>query len=475
MPSHIVSDLSIESLDSTANSRSKTKWWTPRLAWPVIAAAVIRFTLLVVTLARNGSSAFSQADTTSYLIPGCNLLQHGRFIADGAPDLLRMPGYPLFLAITSLAGMPAAAVANVILSVFSVVLVWRLGRTVFGDDRIALGAAWIFAFEPVSVYFSAFLLSEPLFLALFLLSLERLAMFLCRRNLPVLAVAGLWLVAATFVRPVTYYLTAALAVGLFIVLARVPGLRWKAPAVLLISVLPWLTAWQIRNWVETGYSGFSSSKDVILYYVAAPNVKAHLEHRTLLDVRKDLGFIDFDNNSGQDYLFQPYLALHPEQAGWSQGKRLAYMHSEAARVIRAHYGVYLRLCFTALLSQVFYPGGYIDSRLHLIDPAPSAGSANKDAVRSRIMIVKEHPWAVAWKAVFAGMLLGMYLFAVRGVFRSSMHNACLWLLLGTSVYLMAFSAAIGESGGGWRYRHPVMPAVCIFAAAGFLRRKTIAQ
>jgi 4-amino-4-deoxy-L-arabinose transferase-like glycosyltransferase len=171
----------------------KTEWWTPRLAGPVIAAAVVRLALLAATLVRSGSGALLQTDTDSYLEPGRNLLLHGRFFADGVPDLLRTPGYSLFLAITSLAGLPAAALANVILSVFSVILVWKLGRTVFGDNRIALGAAWIFAFEPISVTWSCILMSETLFLALLLLSLERLAVFLRGRRLPVLAVSGLWL------------------------------------------------------------------------------------------------------------------------------------------------------------------------------------------------------------------------------------------------------------------------------------------
>src|SRR5271166_707575 len=309
---------------STACLSFADEWWTPRLAGPVIAAAVVRLTLLVVVLLRNGIGPLINPDTSTYLEPGRNLLLHGRFVANGAPDVFRTPGYSLFLAITSLAGLPTAALVNVILSVFCVILVWRLGRTAFGDDRIALGAAWIFAFEPISVTWSGILMSETLFLAFFLLCLERLAAFLRERSLPVLAVAGLWLAAATFVRPVTYYLPIVLAVGLFLALVRVPGLRWKAPAVFLISVLPWLAAWQMRNWVETGYSGLSTVSEVNLFFFVAPDVMGSVEHRSLVEELNDSGYPDFRNlrilNSGQLYLSQPYLARHPEQAGWNQSK-----------------------------------------------------------------------------------------------------------------------------------------------------------
>lgn len=356
MTARNASDMNIESSNPAANTSFISEWWTPRLAGPIIAAAVIRLALLVVKLARFGISSCIYSDTASYLEPGRNLLLHGRFVADGVPDLVRTPGYPLFLAFTSLAGLPAAAVANLILSVFSVLLVWKLGRTVFADDRIALGAAWIFALEPVSFTYSCVLMSESLFLVLLLLSMERLAEFLRERRLPLLVAAGLWLAAATFVRPVTYYLPVALALGLYVVLVRVSGLRWKAPAVLLISVLPWIAAWQVRNWVETGYDGFSSISEINLYFDDAADVTARLEHRPFLDVRKDLGYSDFTDNNGQFYLYQPYLALHPEQAGWSQGQRLAFMHYEAVRVIWAHYGVFLRNCLLDLFKMVIDRG-----------------------------------------------------------------------------------------------------------------------
>jgi 4-amino-4-deoxy-L-arabinose transferase-like glycosyltransferase len=467
----------MESAGSTACSSYAAGWWMPRLAGPLITAVVVRLMLLAVTLARNGIRPLINPDTTSYLEPGRNLLLHGRFVADGVPDLLRTPGYPLFLAATSLAGLPAAALANVILSVFIVFLVWKLGRAVFDDGRIALGAAWICAFEPIAVVNSAVLISETLFLALFLLSMERLAAFLRGRSLRVLAAAGLLLAAATFVRPVTYYLPIALALGLFLALARVPGLRWKAPAVLLISVLSWLAAWQFRNWVETGYAGFSSVSDVNLYFFIAPDVAARVEHRSYIDMRNELGYGCGIDCGERFYLYPRYLAFHPEQAEWSQGQRLAFMHSAALSVIQAHSGVYLRVCFSHLLVALFSPGtGAFRSLLYPEEfERMSHLIAYKGPVRGAIALAKAYPWIAAEKAAFVAALLGLYLLAARGVFRGGMHRACLWLLLGMSLYFFAVTAAAGGAGIAARYRLPVMPVVCVLAAAGFLRKEKIAQ
>jgi hypothetical protein len=430
--------------------------------------------MLAVSLARMGTRALIVADTSSYLIPGRNLLLHGRFAADGVPDLLRTPGYSLFLAITSVADLPAAAVVNVILSVISVILVWKLGRAVFTDPNIALGAAWLFAFEPGSVSSSVILMSESLFLVFFLLSMERLTEFLRGRRLPVLAVAGLWLAAATYVRPVTYFLPVALALGLFLVLRRVPGLRWKAPAVLLISVMPWLAAWQIRNWVETGYRGFSSVREANLYFLVAADVTVRIEHRRW--VSAELGYGDFTNNSGQTYLFQPYLALHPEQAQWNQAQRLAYLHSEAMRIIQAHFGVYMRSCLVGGFKILSFPATYNLARPVDQKPLTYAEAITENSPagwRFKIARIWPNPWQVVEHAIFGLLLLGLYLFAARGLFCGGVHAACLWLLLGTSLYFLAVSAAMMGPLPQTRLRLPVMPLVCILAAAGFRRTKTI--
>src|ERR1035438_9861694 len=182
--------------DSPSGPLGQDSWWTPLLAWPLVVAAAVRLALMIAThalLARKGVTAFSMIDTPGYFESGRNLLLHGSFVRGGHPYLSRTPGYPLFLALTSLPGLEFAVLVQVILSALTVVLVWRLARGIFQDDRIALLSAWIFAFEPVSIFNSVLLMSETLFLVFFLLSLERLVQFLRGRRLFVLVEAGLWL------------------------------------------------------------------------------------------------------------------------------------------------------------------------------------------------------------------------------------------------------------------------------------------
>jgi hypothetical protein len=413
--------------------------------------------LLSAALVLSGSGVIASGDTASYLEPGRNLLLHGRFITGALPEIDRTPGYPLFLALFSLTGPATAALAQVLLSAFTVLLVWRLARVVFAEERVALLAAWLFAFEPVSVIYSVRLLPETLFLALLLLSLERLAVFLRDRSLWALAQAGLWLAAATFVRPVSYYLQTALALGLFVVLARVPGFRWKAPAVLLLSALPWLAAWQLRNQIETGFGGFSSIVARNLYFYQAAEVEARAQHRPFIEVQSGLGYPDE----------QSYRMRHPEQTGWNQARRVDFMRSEAARVLRADPGTSLKVQLEGSVVVAFTPCAAELLRLLGVYPADGPQRVlNQGPLRSAIRLEQAHPGPAVLMATLEVVLLGLYLLAARGAHSGCARREVMWLLLGVSLYFLAVSGGAQAVG---RYRLPVMPIVCIFAAAGLQR------
>ncbi len=79
----------------------KNPW---RAAPPAIAAAALHLILMAAVLWHGGVDALIQPDTGSYLRPGRNLLLHGQFASGGLPELVRTPGYPLFLALLSCAG-----------------------------------------------------------------------------------------------------------------------------------------------------------------------------------------------------------------------------------------------------------------------------------------------------------------------------------------------------------------------------------
>lgn len=430
-----------------------------RLAGPAIGAFAVRAAVLAVALARTGTAAIASGDTASYLIPGRSLLLHGRFATGVLPEIDRTPGYALFLAVTSLPGMAFAALVQVVLSAASVILVARLARTAVGDEGAAILAAWIYAFEPLAVVYSARLLPETLFAALLLMSLERVAAFLRGRRLGALVAGGFWLAAAIFVRPVGYYLPFALAGGLIVALRRERGLRWKAPAVLLAAVLPWLVVWQARNWMETGFGGFSSIAARNLYFYQAAEVEARAERRPLSEVQKELGYADE----------QSYLARHPEQAEWSEGRRAAFMGKAASAILGAHPGLALQMYAEGVAVVALTPGGA--ELLGLTGTWPHdwpARIVDRGPVRSSAGLAARHPGTACVLVLFAGVLVGLYLLAVRGGVGLGAKSAQMWLLAGAAAYLIGIAGGAQAVG---RYRLPAMPEICILAAVGTRGRR----
>jgi hypothetical protein len=228
--------------------------------------------------------------------------------------------------------------------------------------------------------------------------------------------------------------------------------------VLLLSVLPWLAVWQARNKIETGFGGFSSIVARNLYFYQAAEVEARVQHRPFIEVQSGLGYPDE----------QSYLARHPEQAGWDQARRAAFMRSEAARVLRAHPGTAMKVQLEGAAVVAFTPCAA--ELLRLLGVYPENGPkrvVDEGPVRSALWFARAHPGPAALMAALEAVLLGLYLLAARGALCGCARREVLWLLLGVSLYFLAVSGGAQAVG---RYRLPVMPVVCAFAAAGLPRR-----
>ena len=431
----------------------------------LVAAVLLRMSLLIAALILTGTHVITQGDTASYLNPGRNLMLHGAFAAGGIPEIDRTPGYPLFVEITGMIWdhVFLTAAAQILVSLASLLLVWKIADRVFPHRNAGSIAAWLYALEPLSIVYSVRLMPEALFVFLLLLVIERLMAFERSAKLTALAAAGALLAAATYVRPVSYYLVFALAAGGSIAAPRQRGLRWKAPALLLAVVIPLLAAWQIRNYVETGYRGFSSIVEKNLYFFQSAEVSAELQHLSLGAEQQQRGYPE------DKY----YAAAHPDQLSWSQSHRLSYMRAQSLAILSSHPALYLKThlagvdivaftpCATELLQLIgAYPLG--DAMPHRI--------LNEGVVASAKRVILSHPAVAIAMALFEGFLLLLYAGAVRCFARADRITPPMLTLSGIGLYFLLISGGAQAVG---RYRQPVMPELCILAAGGLtLSRKS---
>lgn len=424
---------------------------------PLLIAALLRLALMTAAYARTGTQIMTQGDTASYLEPGRNLILHGIFATAGQPEIDRTPGYPIFAMLTGMAfgNVLLTVVAQILLSLASMLVLSRIADRLYPNRHIGIRAAWLYAVEPLSILYTVRLMPETLFVLLLLLAIERLLAFQSTLKLSYLAISGVFLAAATYVRPVSFYLGFLLAAGLAIT-APMPNLRWKAPAVLLLSLIPWLAAWQIRNTVETGYNGFSSIVEKNLYFFQSAEVTAELEYISIESEQKILGYPDESD----------YLGQHPEQRSWSRSERLHFMRTQSAQILAQHRALYLKTHLKGVAVVAFSPCA--TEWLQLLDAYPNPESMPRRILNEGIAIsikriLLAHPEVMLVMILCEALLLILYGFAIRGLTYCPSNSLAACTLLGVAVYFLLIAGGAQAIG---RYRLPVMPILCLFAAAG---------
>jgi len=224
--------------DPPAGRSRRPSWLLPVLLGAVASAVVV--------------GAFNPAphtggDNAGYVALGYSLLHNGRYteIFDpaGAPHTKYPPVFPALLALLMAVGVrtwsglkAVAAVSTVAVSVLS--YLWaerRLGRS------WALGIALLVTFGSASVYYSHWILSDPTFVALTLLSLWSLD------RADASTVGRQWLALGVASAGMAYFTRSAglpllLAIGLWLTMGR----RWKWLAASVAGLGPLILLWLLR-------------------------------------------------------------------------------------------------------------------------------------------------------------------------------------------------------------------------------------
>lgn len=148
----------------------------------------------------------------------------------------RMPGYPIFLAVIyGLFGFAArnAYLAQAVIEVFGLYLFWRMAKEIV-PVRAAIIAL---AFLSANIFWSGLLTTEVLFNTLIL---ALVVWLVCRNKAPShiqIALVGVIVACAVFVRPV----------ALLIVPILIWRLPWSQKALLLLPLVAVITVWGVRN------------------------------------------------------------------------------------------------------------------------------------------------------------------------------------------------------------------------------------
>jgi len=279
-------------------NKPKDKWY--RLATVKVPLALCASGLVIYagTLAfvrwqtgRFDGHAFRSLDSREYFDLARNLADHGTFSQSAAqpmkPATWRTPGYPLFLAaVMKLAGPSPVAliIAQHLLGILNVLLVFRIARAYMSANRAAL-TALLFLFEPYHLFYTNWLMSETLFTTVILLTWLAWQRCVPRIHIGWSLAVGLLSGALILIRPLAILVPIALAIAPFLRALKTNTPRrkigsWLTAVAVLVGSFLIVGSWVARNRVVAGHWAISEQGGIVLAYFKATEVILWREGRT---------------------------------------------------------------------------------------------------------------------------------------------------------------------------------------------------
>lgn len=423
-------------------------------AWLWTAALLPR--LALVALAARDPGLTMRGDSLDYLGLARNLASRGVFsLSDAppwAPQIVRTPGYPLFLTpLCALLASPqfAAALLQALLGAWTVVLAWRwFGRR--DPARGAAVAALLLALDPVLVLHTPLILAEALFVLLLVAAAALTVEALGAPTLALAAATGALWDAAILVRPIALYLPFTLA--------------WfwrkdkRALALFLLCSYAGPAAWTAHNKAVTGRAVYAAVAGLDMLRYPAAGVEVMRTGRPWPEVEAEL-------RAGVDASFAGGAA--PDEAAKAQAYNAAAM-----RILKAHPFLLARYCAQGAVKlmagtglEMFLEwgkglGGFVVDRS--FDPGVKGSGT--------LALLRAHPGLIPLEVLYAAALGAWYLLAALGLFRlwtAGRREEALFLAWGALYFL-----GLSSSQGYYRFRIPMLPFLAAAAAAAFpLRRQ----
>ncbi len=415
------------------------------MSYIIITALLLRIAVPVAAFAlAKDTKVFHNADTIEYIEPAQSILTSGKFWTKGVPEIERTPGYSLLFIPGIVFGHVDAVtiVLQIILSCVSVVLVYKLGFLLFDNEEIAVLAAALYAVEPTALIYVSLLFSETLYTASFLLFLYLLLRYVKTGALSDMVGSAVVLAATAYIRPISFFLPALITALLFlwIVLTKALDRRlFLHVAVFFLVSMGLIAVWQVRNKIEADYSGFSAITAQNLYFYVGAGILAEIEGTPFPQQQARMGYGDS----------AAYFSLHPEQRTWGQSQIYQYRSREGIKLVLQQPWTYFLLFLNGTAAT------FRDSGAHMLVPLSGVGPDSPRGMRL-IRFLRFPLFAV---------LLVYWCLAVVGIFSRRWISG--WQMVIVTVMSLYLLLIPGLSGTGYgRFRHPVMPVVCLMAGCG---------
>lgn len=402
---------------------------------------------------------FHSYDTSKYVGAALGLVKTGQFTTNGIPETVRTPGYPLLIVPGLWVGIvePVTVALQILLSCFTIYLIYKIGLKLFEAPGPALLAAGLYAVEPLSIIYTSLLMSETLFATTLMCFVYYFVKYLKNDSWKTLIISATLSAICVYVRPVSYFLAALITLFLFgMVLIRRIWTRKTALQTLSFFLISYalLVPWQLRNAYYADSWSFSGVSSDDLYFFTASTVLAQINKVPYEEQREEMAYASAEL----------YLKPHPGGGEWTENEVRRWRSSEALRIITAYPVAYLKMVSLGVAWTVAGPG--VGSWLEVFkmnrDPSGKGKFATEDDKLYYLRVSRLSYWG----SIFLGLTLGVYwITALVGgykMFRLDPWSLAFLVLIATYFVLIPAMLAIGYS----RFRHPILPIVCILGGHG---------
>ncbi|MFI5197596.1 MAG: ArnT family glycosyltransferase [Thermoanaerobaculia bacterium] len=455
----------------------------PRAAILVAAATLAAKLVVLAVAARSRPNAFVFIDTGTYLRPARALLERGVFSpspeAAPTPEINRTPGYPAILAATRVVFGDASwapSAVGALLSFGTALATASLAARLFGR-RAGVAAAVLVSCEPGTFLRSLDVLSDTPFTLALTLFVSALAGYAGGDGTSP-ARAGFWLALATLVRPLSYYLLPLDALFVLVVVRR-QGSSFRAAcgaaAAFLSPALILVGGWEARNLARANaftLSPIASSE--LLFYRAAP-VLARAEGVSVPEMQERLGNRERWYRSGggtEREIFGDahYADLFPVTSRLSLVELNARWRRQAIAIFASHPLLTVAMAGKGAALLLLTPPSLIlplQYGLFVPDAALVALYEDQRVVPFALRLARAGPRLFAVSAGLVVLLAALWGAACRGLWLARRERPALVhvALLGTFLYVLVVSAGFEASDD--RYRLPLVPIACVYAARLF--------
>lgn len=437
------------------------------LVYAAIAGIFTLLQLLTVTLAPISVSLAPGSDTWEYqeLAAG---IRHGcgfaRYVSGACaqPEILRTPGYPLFVALFP--NWRVALVAQALLCGLICLLagIW-IGRR--WGVRVGVAAQLLIFVNVPSFVLSGMLLSETLFqTVLFLAVLTPLVQLSRVRGassiLGCAAISGVLIGCLSLIRPVAIFV--ALVGFIPFLFFTLISARQKVAAIVLSVGIPlaMLLGWSLRNYSLRGYLGISTVSSLNLYLYRAGGVVALDTGKSLGEVQdKMIADIGATNLRLYENDVTPPLAKEMNR----RALRILVGHPWETIVVTVQGFVWLLIApsRTLLAKLLGTPGGSTElgpgsGRVTLSRLTRLLDQVAQSKLLTALIALQFLVTAVIWIGVLRSLLK----------IRKSSPEFRAWIIYLLSVAMLLLVTASGAEAAV-RFRSVVMPLLSVAAAMGY--------